>query len=522
MSVHERHDELGSLRRNHPAWRLLAADNAALVLGFLENTFLEPNVRRLAAPDLLEALQDHLDALRLIAPDAYPKPADAYLADWADPRTGWLRRLYPSGTDVPHYEPTSAIETAAAFARSLGRREFLGTASRLLTVRDLLRQITAGAAVDPSVRLAALERQRAEIDAQIEAIRTGGDSGLDDTAIRERYTQAVGTARELLSDLREVEENFRSLDRDVRVRATTWDGPRGEFLATVFGTTAEIGASDQGRSWKAFWEHLLSARQQAELEELLTAVADIPAVRGDRDQVADLLQVDLVTAAEATQRTVASLSSQLRRFLDEHSWSESRRIHDIIRGTLATALTARNTTSGNLPGAEIPTLKVDLALPLERPLYTPRTAITLDSDAEAENAPVETDALEDLLDLSHIDLDALRGSVAETVTAYGGTATLGQVVGAHPLTDGLAELVGYLQVSDSTARIVADRHEQVRWTDASGRERQADLPLVLFGVDPEPAPPPLTFEPSDPAETTPSTAPDLAAAPYPDSEQSPA
>lgn len=504
MSVHERHDELASLRRNHPAWRLLAADNAALVLGFLENTFLEPNVRRLPAPDLLDALEDHLDALRVIAPDAYPKSAEAYLADWADPRTGWLRRLYPSGTDLPHYEPTSTVETAATFARGLGRREFLGTASRLLTVRDLLRQITAGAAVDPSVRLAALERQRAEIDTQIDAIRTGNEPGLDDTAIRERYTQAIGTARELLADLREVEENFRALDRDVRVRATTWDGPRGEFLATVFGTTAEIGASDQGRSWKAFWEHLLSARQQAELEELLTAVAQIPTVRSDRDQVADLLQVDLVTAAEATQRTVASLSAQLRRFLDEHSWSEGRRIHDIIRGTLATALTARNIATGLLPGAEIPTLRVDLALPLERPLYTARVAATLDSDAAAENEPEPVDALEDLLDLSHIDLDRLRGSVTETVTAYGGAATLGQVVGAHPLTDGLAELVGYLQISETSARIVADRHEEVRWTDATGRQRQADLPLVLFGADPEPAPEPATSTSSPDPFTDPS------------------
>src|SRR3954466_11181865 len=125
------------------------------------------------------------------------------------------------------------------------------------------------------------------MEPRVDPLRTGVDGGLDDTAIRERYAQAVTTARELLADLREVEENFRSLDRDVRVRATTWDGPRGKFLATVFGTTAEIGASDQGRSWKAFWEHLLSARQQAELEELLTAVAQIPAVRGDRHQVAD-------------------------------------------------------------------------------------------------------------------------------------------------------------------------------------------------------------------------------------------
>jgi hypothetical protein len=48
-----------------------------------------------------------------------------------------------------------------------------------LTVRDLLRQIAAGDATDPEIRLAALQRQRAEIDVQIASIRSGEDEGLD-------------------------------------------------------------------------------------------------------------------------------------------------------------------------------------------------------------------------------------------------------------------------------------------------------------------------------------------------------
>lgn len=485
MDAQQRHDDLVALRKNHPAWRLLAADNAPLVIGFLERVFLAPNVRRLAGPELLEALEDHLYALRTIAPDAYPKTPEAYVADWSDPRNGWLRRFYPSGTDVAHYEPTAAVETAAGFTRSLGPREFLGTASRLLTVRDLLRQITAGAATDPAVRLAALERQRAEIDEQIEAVRSGADALLDDTAIRERYAQAVSTARELLADLREVEENFRALHRDVRLRATTWDGPRGDFLATVFGSTDEIGASDQGRSWRAFWEHLLSAQRQEELDELLAAVADVSAL-DDGTEVNGLLRVDLFVAAEATQRMVASLSAQLRRFLDEHTWSESRRIHAVIKRTLAAALALRAADVRTL-GGSVPALRVDLALPLERPLYTPRTSTRIDSAITVDEA-TSGDELLDLLELRHVDLTALRQAVAISVSAHGGTATLGQIVSEHPLVDGLAELVGYLQLSEDGATVVADRYEEVPWTDASNRRRIATLPILLFSDAAHPRP----------------------------------
>ncbi len=482
MTALATHDELAAQRRGHPAWRLLAADNAPLILGFLASVFLTPNLRLLAGPELLETLDDHLPALRTGDADTYPKSAEAYVADWVDAK--WLRRWYPAGSDVAHYAPTSAVESAATFARSLGRREFLGTASRLLTVRDLLRQITAGAATDPQVRLAALERQRAEIDEQIATIRSGSDAGLDDTAIRERYAQAVRTARELLGDLREVEENFRALDRDVRLRATTWNGPRGEFLKTVFGSTAEIGASDQGRSWKAFWEHLLSARQQQEMEELFIAVADVPALAGAGDSVEQLLREDLFVAAETTQRTVASLSGQLRRFLDERSWNDSRRIHEVIRETLAVAL-AMHEGDVRALGSTLPDLRADIALPLERPLYTPRVATRLNTTA-GDDDPATLESLIDLFDVSHIDIAALRLCVADTVAANGGVATLADVVAAHPLSDGLAELIGYLQVADDHATLHADRRERVRWVDADGRHRFADAPLVLFGNEQAP------------------------------------
>lgn len=481
-TVLDAHDELAGLKRGHPAWRLLAADNAPLILGFLDRTFLAPNVRQLAGPELVDALDDHLFALRAAFPDGYPRTAEAYLADWSDPKAAWLRRWYPAGTDVVHYAPTSAVETAAAFARSLGHREFLGTASRLLTVRDLLRQITAGAASDPEVRLTALMRQRDEVDAQIDAIRSGNSGGLDDTAIRERYSQAVTTARDLLGDLREVEENFRALDRDVRLQATTWTGPRGDFLKAVFGTTAEIGASDQGRTWRAFWEHMLSARQQDELEQLLAAVKAVPAVADAGDQIERLLREDLFVAADATQRTVASLSGQLRRFLDERSWTETRRIHEVIRSTLAAALEVSGGDLRGLGGA-LPSMRAEFALPLERPLYTPRVATRLDS-AVADGGAVGTiEDLADLFDVSHIDLAALRVAVDATVSAQGGQATLADVVAAHPLSDGLAELIGYLQVADAGALVVTDSRQQILWTDGSGRRRQADVPLILFGPD---------------------------------------
>ncbi|WP_367127873.1 DUF3375 domain-containing protein [Saccharothrix sp. HUAS TT1] len=472
------HDQLVEYRRKHPAWRLLRADNAPLILGFLSTTFLQPNVRRMPGPDLVEALEAYLSDLRRSQPDTYPRTAETYLAEWSDPRVGFLRRTVPAGSEHPYYEPTAAVELAAGFCRDLGPRRFVGTASRLLTIRDLLRQIAVGSETDPGARIAALERQRAEIDDQLAAIRAGVDTRLEPAAVRERYQQVVLTARTLLGDLRAVEDNFRELDRSVRAKATTWDGPRGTFLSEVFGSQQEIGATDQGRSWTAFWEYLLSASAQDELAELLDVVESLPSLQGWTGEAEQVLRNDLFTAAELTQRTIASLSSQLRRFLDDAAWAETRRINKLLRSALAAASHARDRSDGPLLGAEIDGLRADIALPLERPPYTPRTTTEIDVDEDATVNDAELDVSE-LLELSYVDLSALREAVARTLAAHSGVASLGQVVAEHPLTEGLAELVGYLQVGTEDDARITDAREQISW-DTDGRNRVAEMPMLLF------------------------------------------
>ncbi|AXB45228.1 DUF3375 family protein [Amycolatopsis albispora] len=88
-------DELDSLRRHDPAWRLLRADHAPLVLGFLRKVFVDDNVRSISATELTSRLDDEL----------------------------W-------------------------------ERSFVGTESRLNTVFELLRQMAYGAQTDPAARLA--------------------------------------------------------------------------------------------------------------------------------------------------------------------------------------------------------------------------------------------------------------------------------------------------------------------------------------------------------------------------------
>ena len=161
-----------TLRQQHPAWRLLKADHAALVVSFLHRTFIVPNIRALPQPVLASKLDDALFHLRReLGEDVFPHAAQTYLDDWASDKKSWLRKYYPPEGDEPHYDITPATEKAIGWLESLGRRQFVGTQSRLVTVFELLRRLIESTDTDAKTRITELERRRAEIDAEIAPIR---------------------------------------------------------------------------------------------------------------------------------------------------------------------------------------------------------------------------------------------------------------------------------------------------------------------------------------------------------------
>ena len=146
------HDQIDHLRK-HPAWSLLRANNAALVLSFLTSTYIDRSAGNISSPELVSRLDDHLFAVnQQLGEERYPRSAKDYLEEWADAEHGWLRRFYPPGSDEPHFDLTPAAEKAAAWVDGLGDRTFIGTESRLTMLIELLRQLVVESDDDPAVR----------------------------------------------------------------------------------------------------------------------------------------------------------------------------------------------------------------------------------------------------------------------------------------------------------------------------------------------------------------------------------
>lgn len=474
------YDFLVNLRRNHPAWRLLAADLAPLVIGFLHRAFVRPNVRALAEQDAASQLDDYLHHLReRLGEQAPARAAREYLAEWADNAHGWLRRYYPPDSDEPHYDLTPAAERAIHWLAGLEQRAFVGAESRLKVVFDLLRQIVEGSETDPEARIAELERRRSLLDAEIERIRAGSLELLEPTQVRERFMQAADTARALLADFRQVEHNFRELDRQVRERITSAEGGKGEVLEEIFSEHDAIASSDQGRSFHAFWDFLMSPSRQEELGTLLERVFDLePVASLAPDPRLKRIHYDWLSAGEVTQRTVARLSEQLRRYLDDQAWFENRRIMTVIRELEQHALAVRDAPPpGVLMELDEPSPAVEL--PMERPLFSPpRKPVIRQHALEAGDVELPADAL---FQQFYVDKERLRSRLRKALQTRS-QVSLAELLEAEPLEQGLAELVAWLSLATGEGRGVIDESTQqtVRWTEADGRVREATLPTVIF------------------------------------------
>ncbi|MBW8066401.1 MAG: DUF3375 family protein [Ferrovum sp.] len=475
---------LDTLRNHHPAWKLLRSDHAPLVASFLHRVFVSSNVRGMNAADLAEMLEDELYGLRQRFGDtAFPKNGMDYLNDWASTEKGWLRKYYRQGTDEPQFDLTSATEKAIAWLGTLTERSFVGTESRLMTLFELLRQMSAGSEIDPAKRITELHKRREEIDAEIARVLSGDVPVLDDTALKDRFQQFMQLARELLTDFREVEHNFRMLDRRVRERIALWEGSKGALLEEIMGERDAIADSDQGKSFRAFWDFLMSSRRQEELTELLSTVLSLPPV-ADLKPDARMRRVhyDWLEASEHTQRTVAQLSQQLRRFLDDQAWLENRRIMDILHDIEARALVLRE----NPPTRDVMTLAAPTAaveLPMERPLFTP-TLKPLIAEIEL-HAGIEEGDMAALYNQVVVNTVQLVWNINQAFQERA-QITLAELTKAYPLEQGLAELVAYIQLGSQSFTTVVDEstRDLIGWEataeDGGAVHRTATLPRMIF------------------------------------------
>jgi len=476
---HDYFDLIG-LRKTNPAWRLMTADNGPLILSFFDSVFRENNARQISEDELIMQLEDYLYELRgRFEKDSFPKSAGDYLDDWTTPGREWLRKFYPPDSDIPHFDLTPSSERVLQWVDGFFTTGFVGTESRLNTSFELLRQIVNGVEDDKELRIKELKEQKRRINNEIKGIEEGHIDLLDDRQVRERFIQFRRIARELLGDFRSVENHFRDLDHEVRQQIAVWEGGKGELLEDFFGSHDRITDSEEGQSFRAFWDFLMSPSSQEELTRLLDRVYELESLTDLLDdRRLKRIHYDWMAAGAQTQRTVARLSKQLRRYLDDRAFWENRRITEILDQIEKHAVILKDDS----PQGDFTLLdgfKADVELPMMLPLFNPPE--TADLVSLIETAEEESVDAGKLFNLVYIDENRLRENIACELEDCG-QIRLQEIIQKHPLDHGLAELISYVNLAekDTYSLVDEDFTDSVTWTDLSGRKRNARFPRIIF------------------------------------------
>lgn len=472
--------DLKSQRKNNTAWRMLTSAHAPLVASFLYQVFIKSNKRSLPFDVVVSKLDDMLYHLnQLEGEKAYPKPASSYLDDWSGGSNAFLRKYYEKGNDIAQLDLTPGVEKAIEWLQTLQPRQFIGTESRLLTLYRLLREIVQNTEQDPQVRIAELEKQKQDLEQKIALIRSGVVEEFDSTRIKERWFEAEDTARKLLSDFRQVEYNFRALDREVREMITLSDKAKGELLDEIFNQQNYIHDSEQGKSFSAFWGFLMSARRQEELEQLTETALQQDALQQIEDvNFLRYIGHALLDAGQKVYQTNAQLVEQLRKYLADQAWLENKRILQIIRDIEKSTLVFNREHRGRLPRDYffIQQAKVETHLLMEHQLFMPGQSNRI-SSTTIEELDIEVD-ISALYQQHWVDEAGLKQNIRRMLQTRQ-QVSLSELLKAYPLQQGLAELVSYLNIACKRRHTVIDETTMAQMELESVGDLRASHDLLL-------------------------------------------
>jgi len=393
-------------KKNSVALRLLSSPHFALLSSFFFNAFIKKNRRSVPYQELIAQLDYQLQDIKdSYGEEVYPKSAKAYIDDWINNKLGYLRKYMPLKSDEPDCDLLPEVEKAIRWLQELQGKQFVGTESRLKLVIDLIADLVRGTSQDSDAKLMALRAQKKEIEQQIVAVEQGMDIGYNDTQIRERIFLVSDMSRQLLGEFRQVEANFRSLDRVTR--------------KTI-----------------SMREHL-----RRDLKELLNL--DETKAFAVNDELLVHLYSYLLDAGNKVNKTKQQITEHLSRYIQEQS-QDNRRIIELIR-----AFEKNSSTFEKLPSdlsfyLDDYSLKVNPSM--SRQLFQIKEKEQLDSQLdEAETDPAVD--LSALFDVSRIDEQQLLHNINKRLYQQQGQVTLAQVVDQFPIKQGLDEVLTYLKIA---------------------------------------------------------------------------
>lgn len=464
--------------RSGTAWSLLALDNAPIALGLLQTHLVEKE-KRLPHSILLERLRRDLEQLRGQGLEL-PQTPETYLANWL--RSGYLVRSFQPGASEEEYEISAPAVRAIQFIQGLQERRTVATESRLSLVISQLSELAEQSETDPEARIEILLRERARIDVEIEAARGGRIETLPAERALERVREVIALAQELATDFRSVQEEFQSLNRDLREQIVENEGSRGEVLEKVFSGVDLIAESDAGKTFRAFWRLLTDPEQTLEFEAALEQVlARDFAHQLDRRERRFLMQLTrlLLDNGGEVHEVFQHFARGLKQFVQSRAYQEQRRLNQLLTQAQRQALAVKEQFRPmDDIGHHLSLTSARLRSLAQWQLYDPSADRVETGIASAQEAEISLEAVGELLAQSEIDFRRLREQLDQLLAQHS-QVSVADVLENYPAEQGLGSVIGLLALGVKEG-IVSGQFDRVCWLGLDDVARCARIPRIYF------------------------------------------
>lgn len=470
-------NKIDQLLKANTTVKLIKADSAPLIISFLFNSFKQSNRITVTEKDLITLLTDYLYVINKDEIQFSKQPKE-YLNDWTN--TGFLRKFFETN-DEPIFELTPATENALKWIEDLNKSEFIGTESRLKLLFDILKELSSKSKKDCYARLQELEAEKKRIESEIEDVKHGKIDVLDERQIKERYFNAEETAKRLLADFRQVEQNFRDLDRDFRKKIITTSQTKGKVLDELFQQHDYLWETDQGKSFLAFWEFLLSQSKQEEFEKLIEDVLSIPVIQQTNKEnfSIDNIRNNLIEAGDKANRTTGSLLEQLRKYLEHKSFFENKRIYENITEALKIITENIDKDIDKFSFLEIDnTIKIDLIF--DRPLFNPPQKVKFSKTNPEEGKSTSSNSV--LFEQFEININELKDNIRAALKNKSQISFI-DFVEEFSINKGVAEVIGYIEIAAKSNKHICneEQHECIIIKNTkTNKTFKVKIPQIIF------------------------------------------
>lgn len=479
--------KISDILNSSPSIDLLKLRNREMIIIFLINTFSNQqgiissdNIHTLLT-DYLEYKQienDEENEIEIF--DTYEVRAKKYIQKWTN--SGFLTNYQDDKGEI-FYELSSHSSKTIDWLSSLKKEEYVGTESKFKNIFHQLKELVEFTNEDINKRIELLEEKKLEIEQQIQRIKTGEDVKVfEEFEIVPRFNQLTQSAKELLSDFKEVEYNFKEITKVIYQKHADQSLTKSDILEFTFDALDELKDSQQGKSFYAFWSFILNPSLQEEWTILTKELYSTLEEKGIsiNDFFLKGMKKHLHSSGQKVYKANDKMAEKLSRIIRENESSKTEITKNVIQEIKKLLVEiSKNKVKPDI-SFDLET-DIDINVPFERRLTFEKTEELTYKDKPklADEDITHSNHINKLFIQSTIDKEILRKRIKDVLRDNSQTTISDVIENFGGIEKGLPELFGYIGVAKEFKHTINPNKTQ-RITFDIENKKSIQIPEIIL------------------------------------------